>query len=71
MAESPSGEKTEQATPRRRDKALEEGQVAMSQEVNSFIVLFLAFALLFVAAGYMARMLNQNARYLFPRPTPS
>ncbi len=29
------------------------------------ILIALAFALLFVAAGFMARMLNQNARYLF------
>lgn len=65
MADGPAGERTESATPRRREKALEEGQVAMSQEVNSALVLALAFSLLFVCAGVMAALLNRNARYLF------
>ena len=65
MAGDSGGEKTEQATGKRREKALEEGQVAMSQEVNSAIVLLLAFSLLFVVYGFMARVLGENARYLF------
>ena len=65
MADAPGGEKTEKATPRRRDKALEQGQVALSQEVNSTLVLLAGFSLLFATAGYMARTLNDNARYLF------
>jgi flagellar biosynthetic protein FlhB len=65
MAEGSSGERTEQATGRRREKALEEGQVALSQEVNGVLVLLLAFSLLFVVAGFMGRVLNDNARYLF------
>lgn len=65
MADGPAGERTESATPKRREKALEEGQVAMSQEVNSALVLVLAFSLLFVFAGGMAAVMNRNARYLF------
>lgn len=65
MADGPAGERTEAATPKRREKALEEGQVAMSQEVNSALVLAVAFSLLFVFAGTMAALLNRNARYLF------
>ncbi len=65
MAEGSSGEKTEAATGKRREKALEEGQVAVSQEVNSLIVLLLAFSLLFVVGGFMSRLLGENSRYLF------
>ncbi len=39
MADQPGAEKTEQATPRRRAKAREEGNVAKSQEVGSVVVL--------------------------------
>ncbi len=65
MAESASGEKTEKATPRRREKALEKGQVALSQEVNSAIVLLAGFSVLFAAANHMRTVLGDNARYLF------
>jgi len=65
MAEGTAGDRTESATPKRREKALEEGQVALSQEVNSALVLVVAFSLVFVFAGFMARTLNTNARYLF------
>ena len=65
MAEGSAGERTEQATGKRREKALEEGQVAVSQEVNSVLVLMLAFSLLFVVGGFMSRVLGDNARYLF------
>jgi flagellar biosynthetic protein FlhB len=39
MAEQPGQEKTEVATPRRREKAWEQGQVAKSQELSSFMIL--------------------------------
>ena len=65
MAESTGGERTERATERRRGKALEKGQVALSQEVNSAIVLLAGFSLLFVAAHHMRHLLGDNARYLF------
>lgn len=46
--EGPGGEKTEKATPRKREKAREEGQVARSTEVNTafmFIFMFLGIRL--------------------------
>lgn len=64
MAESPGGERTERATPRRRAKALEKGQVALSQEVNSVLVLLAGFSVLFAGSHHMARVLGDNARYL-------
>ena len=65
MADSPGGERTEKATPRRRKKALDKGQVALSQEVNSSLVLLAGFSLLFVVVSFMGRVIGQNARYLF------
>jgi flagellar biosynthesis protein FlhB len=65
MSDAPGGEKTEKATPRRREKALEQGQVALSQEVNSILVLLAGFSLIFITAGFIATQLNDNARYLF------
>ncbi|HEX3031224.1 MAG TPA: EscU/YscU/HrcU family type III secretion system export apparatus switch protein, partial [Bacillota bacterium] len=41
-----AGEKTEQATPRRRQEARKKGQVAKSQEFNSAVVLLAGFAAL-------------------------
>ena len=65
MANESAADRTEKATPKRKEKALEEGQVALSQEVNSALVLAMAFSLLFVFAPFMGNILNDNARYLF------
>lgn len=48
-----SGEKTEKATPKKRQDARKKGQVAKSQDVNTAIVLFFGFALLSFLGGYM------------------
>jgi flagellar biosynthesis protein FlhB len=64
MSDAPGGERTEKATPRKREKALETGQVALSQEVNSALVLVAGFSLLFAGTASMGRILNDNARYL-------
>ena len=42
MADDSFQERTEQATPRRREKAREEGRVARSAELNSAISAFIA-----------------------------
>ncbi len=65
MADGPGGERTERATPRRRQKALEQGQVALSQEVNSALVLLAGFAMLLVGIRFMGEVLGENSRYLF------
>jgi flagellar biosynthesis protein FlhB len=64
MAEETAGERTEKATPRRREKAREKGQVARSQEVNSFFVLLAGAILLTTTSGYMLDMLARQTRYL-------
>ncbi|GEN33606.1 flagellar biosynthesis protein FlhB [Aneurinibacillus danicus] len=52
-----SGEKTEKATPRKRQKAREEGQVAKSQEVSAALILLAIFLfLLFMGKGMGERL---------------
>ena len=48
-----AGEKTEEATPRKRQKARDEGQVAFSAEVNSAGLLIIGFAGLAVMGPMM------------------
>ncbi len=48
------GEKTEAATPRKLEKAREEGQVAKSQDLNTAVLLTILFLSLRVFGGYMA-----------------
>ncbi|MBX3617451.1 flagellar biosynthesis protein FlhB [Nitrosomonas sp.] len=59
MSEESDLERTEEATPRRIEKAREEGQVARSQELTTFTVLLAAAAgVLFLGAGLMDKLLK-------------
>jgi len=51
------GEKTEKATPKKREKAREEGQVAQSQEIGTAFLLIVAFVALRIFAPMMMRNL--------------
>lgn len=48
-----SGEKTEKATPKKRNDSRKKGQVAKSQDVNTAILMFFVFILLIVLGGYL------------------
>lgn len=48
-----AGEKTEKATPKKRQDSRKKGQVLKSQDVTSAIVLLSVFLFLFFAAGFM------------------
>ncbi|MGM0418702.1 MAG: flagellar biosynthesis protein FlhB [Thermodesulfobacteriota bacterium] len=52
MAEEDGQEKTEEATPRKRQKSREDGQVAKSIEIVSVVVLFAGVASLFFTAEF-------------------
>ena len=58
MAEDSDLEKTEAATPRRLEKAREEGQVARSRELNTFMLLACGVAMLWFTGAYLYRALN-------------
>ena len=52
MAEQDGQEKTEEATPRKRQKSREDGQVAKSIEIVSVVVLFAGVASLYFTSGF-------------------
>lgn len=51
-----SGEKTEKATPKKRQDARKKGQVAKSQDANTAIVLLGVFFLLYMTGSYMLKL---------------
>jgi len=58
MAEESDLERTEPASPRRLEKAREEGQVVRSRELNTFLLLGAGVAGLWFAATYLYQALN-------------
>lgn len=65
MADGEGGEKTEKGTGRQREKARDEGTVAKSQEVNAAFLLLVGLTILVASSGHFARVLGDNAAYLF------
>lgn len=65
MAEESGGERTEQATGKRREEARNKGQVAKSQEVTGAFILLIGMTVLVASSGHFARTLGDNARYLW------
>ncbi|PWF21202.1 flagellar biosynthesis protein FlhB [Corticimicrobacter populi] len=58
MAEDSDLEKTEPASPRRLEKAREEGQVARSRELTTFLMLLGGVSTLWLGAGWMYQQLG-------------
>lgn len=58
MAEDSDLEKTESATPRRLEKAREEGQIVRSRELNTFMLLAAGVAALWFNGDYLFRTLR-------------
>jgi flagellar biosynthetic protein FlhB len=65
MAEESFQEKTEQATPKRRDDAREKGQVARSSELSSVAILMAGLLSLSALGSYMYDRLSEFAVELF------
>lgn len=58
FADGPGGEKTEQATPKKKEKAREDGQVAKSQEITTTFILVIMFsAIKILGPGFIERLL--------------
>ena len=64
MAEEVGGERTEQATGKRREQARKKGQVAKSQEVTGAILLLVGMTTLLLSSGHFFRVLSRNTTYL-------
>ncbi|GAA0221974.1 flagellar biosynthesis protein FlhB [Castellaniella daejeonensis] len=72
MAQDSDLEKTEPATPRRREKAREEGQVARSRELGTFLALICGIGALWLGGEKMFRTLRGiilNGLWFDPRIT--
>ncbi len=65
MADENFQERSEKATPRRRQKARQEGRVARSQEMNSAVLLCLGISAIYFLGPALAIQLKQFMTYLF------
>ena len=65
MAEENFQERTEKATPRRRQKAREEGRVARSQELSSAVILCLGVVTLYLVGPLLVDQLKDFMAYIF------
>lgn len=66
--EGAGGEKTEKATPRRRDEARRKGQVFKSSDLNAAVILIAGTIVTFVTMPYMVSVLKDfSAMYLLDR----
>src|SRR3546814_15823012 len=63
MAEDSDLEKTEPASPRRLEKAREEGQVVRSRELNTFLLVAAGVAMLWFGWANMYQSLSGILRY--------
>ncbi len=60
-----AGEKTEEATPKRRQEARDKGQVVKSVEINSALIMLAAFYFLSNRGQYMINELESLMKYMF------
>lgn len=58
-------EKTEKATPKKRQDSRKKGQVTKSQDVNTALLLLFSFILLFVFGGFMKKHVTALYRHAF------
>lgn len=63
MAEGSFQEKTEKATPRRREEARKHGQVARSREVSAVLVLLAGFSALYLFRFYISGSIKEMMFY--------
>jgi len=65
MPEKPDQERTEPASPKKRSDARKKGQVAMSREVPSVLILVVSLGFFFFGGGWMIRSLMQFMHGIF------
>ncbi len=65
MAEEQFQERTEQATPRKRQKAREEGRVTRSQELNSALIILLGATAVFFLGPILTDKMQGMMTYIF------
>lgn len=64
------GEKTEPATPRRRQEARRKGQVFKSVDLSSAVILLVGFAVIYLTLPYMLGLMKDFLQRYFSNPVP-
>lgn len=57
--DSPTGQRTEEATPRRREKAREEGQVAKSPDLSGMVVVTLCIIVIYYSGSFSMKTIGE------------
>jgi len=57
--DSPTGQRTEEATPRRREKAREEGQVAKSPDLSGMVVVTLCVIVIYYSGSFSMKTIGE------------
>lgn len=60
-----AGEKTEQATPKKKQETRKKGQVAKSTDINSAIMLLLTFIFLWLIGGYAGKQIITFLQFMY------
>ncbi|HBC73625.1 MAG TPA: flagellar biosynthesis protein FlhB [Candidatus Wallbacteria bacterium] len=63
--DSPTGQRTEPATPRRREKAREEGQVAKSADLSAMFVVTLCFVMIYYSGSFSMKIVAEYMKTAF------
>lgn len=66
--DSPTGQRTEPATPRRREKAREEGQVAKSADLSAMFVVTLCFIVIYYSGSFSMKTVAEYMKTSFSGP---
>lgn len=66
--DSPTGQRTEPATPRRREKAREEGQVAKSADLSAMFVVTLCFIVIYYSGSFSMKTVAEYMKTTFSGP---
>lgn len=65
FADDSTGEKTEKATPRRREEARKKGQVFKSNDLSSAVILIAGSTVIFFTFPYISNVLGEFTRFCF------
>ncbi len=66
--DSPTGQRTEEATPRRREKAREEGQMAKSADLTGMAVVTFCFIAIYYSGGFSLKTIIEYLRMVYSNP---
>ena len=66
--DSPTGQRTEEATPRRREKAREEGQLAKSTDLTGMTVVMFCFIVIYYSGAFSVKTVGEYLKTVYSNP---